>query len=396
MAFGPANPRKWNTLSHYVSVKTAYEAISSGDMRYVMPDDRKGIESTTLDHARKMLDFIASKEIGICCFDDDIFPDRLKDIYNPPSVLFYLGDISIIDSSVVVSCVGTKAPSEYSVKVSDRICFDLAKSGVIIASGFAVGLDSVAHNGAIKAGGKTVAVLPCGILHDYPKENAKAKQLVAEHGAVISEYFPADKATTYNFRSRNRLLSGIGLGTLVLQAGAKSGALSTASFAISQGKDIFCIPPHELYDDEYSGVIGLIRDGAIPVFDARDILNEYYTAYAHKLNPNSEVFNRRADSPLFAKTEKPASKPSAEPSKKKSPAKKKAPKPEAEKPRLMDTGSMPESQRLIYEFLADNGAQLLDAIFDALGSKISAIESELTDMELDGIIRALPGNRFSI
>lgn len=392
MAYGPANPRKWNMLSHYESVKSAYEAISSGDLRYVMPDDRKGIESTTLAHAKKLLDYTLKKEISICCYDDEIFPNRLRDIFNPPSVLFYLGDITIIDESVVITCVGTKKPDEYSVAVSERICHDLAKSGVVIASGFAVGLDSVAHNSAIKAGGKTVAVLPCGILCDYPKENSKSKQLIAENGAVISECLPGDKALAHYFRLRNRILSGIGLGTLVLQAGAASGALSTASFALSQGKDIFCIPPHELYNDSYSGVIGLIRDGAIPVFEARDILNEYYSTYAHKLNPNSGIFSRRSDSGLFAKQDIPKPKPSA----KKTSAESEEVSRPAEKPKLMDTEALPKAQRLIYEYLADNGAQLLDAIFDALGSEIPDLESELTDMEIDGIIRALPGNRFSI
>ncbi len=392
MAYGPANPRKWNMLSHYKSVKAAYEAISSDDLRYVMPDDRRSVASTSIEQAQKLLDYTLKKEIGICCYDDGIYPERLKDIYNPPSVLFYLGDITVIDESVVVTCVGTKKPDEYSVAVSERICHDLAKAGVVIASGFAVGLDSVAHNSAIKAGGKTVAVLPCGILCDYPKENSKAKQLIAENGAVISECLPADKAFSYYFRLRNRILSGIGLGTLVLQAGATSGALSTASFALSQGKDIFCIPPHELYNDDYSGVIGLIRDGAVPVFEARDVLNEYYSAYAHKLNPNSEIFNRRADSGLFAKQD--TSKP--KPAPKKSPAKSEEVSRPVEKPKLMDTQEMPQAQRLIYEYLAENGAQLLDAIFDAIGSEIPDLESELTDMEIDGIIRALPGNRFSI
>ncbi|MBQ8395800.1 MAG: hypothetical protein IJX54_02245, partial [Oscillospiraceae bacterium] len=137
---------------------------------------------------------------------------------------------------------------------------------------------------------------------------------------------------------------------------------------------------------------GLIRDGAIPVFEARDILNEYFSTYAHKLNPNSGIFSRRSDSGLFAKQDTPKPKPSP----KKAYSESEEVSRPAEKPKLMDTEALPKAQRLIYEYLADNGAQLLDAIFDALGSEIPDLESELTDMEIDGIIRALPGNRFSI
>ncbi len=387
LAFGPANPRKWNLLSHYDSVKTAYDKISSGNLSFVTPQDKEKVSSATIEQAQKIIDYCDEKEIKIYSFDDEHFPNRLREIYNPPSVLFVMGDITDLDNTIVITAIGTKKPSEYSISVTSKICGELAHAGVTIASGFTVGLDSVAHRSAMKAGGKTIAVLPCGILHDYPKENAKAKRVIAEHGAIISEYFPGEKASTINFHNRNRILSGIGLGTLVLQAGRKSGTLSTASFALSQGRDIFCIPPHELYNDDYAGVISLIRDGAIPVFDAKDVLNEYYSIYAHKLNPEADVLKHRVSGLLTEPENKSAKKNPAEKPKKEEP-----PKPQK---RTLPEGLEGDSLR-VCEYLADNGAVLIDELADVLEIDITDLEMLLTDLELDGHIRSLPGNRFSI
>ncbi len=403
IAFGPANSRKWNLLSHYDSAKTAYDKISSGDLTHVTPPDKDRVLSATIEQAQKLIEYCEKKEIQIYSFDDDIYPDRLREIYNPPSVLFVIGDISGLDETVVISCVGTKKPSDYSVDIASRICYDLAKSGVTIASGFTVGLDSIAHKSAIKAGGKTIAVLPCGLLYDYPKENAKSKSVIAKFGAVISEYFPDEKASSLYFHARNRILSGLGLGTLVLQAGSKSGALSTASFALTQGRDIFCIPPHELYNDDYAGATNLIRDGAIPVFDALDILNEYYSIYAHKLNPESDVLKLRSASGLFAREDSSAPKKSvAKKQKTKEEPKQTTPTESEVKPEAKTSKSRTAPENLdgislkVWEYLADNGAVLADELSDALDIDITELEMLLTDLELDGSIRSLPGNRFSI
>ncbi len=395
IAFGPANPRKWNLLSHYDSVKSAYDKIISGDLSHVAPQDKEKVTSATLSQAEKLISYCNEKDVKVYSFDDDAYPDRLREIYNPPSVLFVLGDITGLDDTVIISCVGTKTPSDYSVDITYQICHDLAKAGVTVASGFTIGLDSIAHKAAIKAGGKTIAVLPCGVLHDYPKENSKAKQIIAKNGAVISEYFPGERVSTAYFRARNRILSGIGLGTLVTQAGATSGALSTASFALSQGRDIFCIPPHELFNEAYAGVNNLIRDGAISVFEAKDILNEYYSIYAHKLNPEAYVFRRRLASGLFSNEDN--TDPKLQKSKKTS-AKQK-PKTEAE-PQKPQNRTAPEDLNgtalKIWEYLAENGAVLQDELCDALEIEITELEMLLTDLELDGHVRSLPGNRFSI
>lgn len=380
LAFGPANPRKWNALSRYGSISEAYEGITSSDAAGILPQDVKTVSAANMEKVAKLEELCKSKGISICCFGDSDYPQRLKEIYNPPSVLFYTGDISGIDDNIVLTVVGTKNPSEYSVDVGRRIVSELASCGVRIASGFTVGLDSVAHSSALKAGGITYAVLPCGLLCDYPKENSEAKPVITSHGALISEYFPGDGVTSLNFRARNRVLSGIGLGTLVLQAGKRSGALSTASFALSQGRDIFCIPPHELFNDSYAGVIGLIRDGAKPVFDSDDILCEYTGIYPHKLQAkpsNKNTVKKNVDQ----KSPKMASEPSQAELK--------------EITEATEAYGLEGTKKQIYEYIREHGDTHLDQLAVGIGD-IYEIEALLTELELDGLIHSLPGNRFSI
>lgn len=389
IAFGPANTRKWDTMSHYDSVRQAYEDISRGNMRYVMPQDVRSVKSAKIEQAIKLFEYCKNKRINIYCLEDDKYPERLKEIYNPPSVLFCVGNIGIINESVVIACVGTRSPSDYSVNITTRICAELADSGIVIASGNALGLDSAAIKAAAGAGGRAVSVLPCGLLYDYPKDSAGIKRTVAANGAVISEFFPDDKPSSLSFLARNRILAGISMGTLITQAGKKSGALNTASFALSQGRDIFCIPPHELYSDDYAGVTGLIRDGAIPVFDSRDVLNEYYSVYSHRLNHNSTVLGQKSTEGVFS--EKP--KKTAVNPRPRKPA-------EDEKPakvevKIINTDGMSDEKKKIIEFVSGNGAVHFDDIA-SLSDWSQDIETILTELELEGFIMSVSGNRYVI
>lgn len=389
IAFGPANSRKWNTMSHYASVEEAYKSISRGNLKYVMPQDVRGVKSADIERAQKLAEYCESKRINIYCFDDDKYPAALRAIYNPPSVLFAAGDISVINNSVVLACVGTRSPSEYSVNVTERICSELAGAGVVIASGMAPGLDSVALKAGIKAGGKVASVLPCGLFYDYPKNGAAFKRAVSRSGVVISQFFPNEPSLGVNFHSRNRVLSGISMGTLVTQAGEKSGALSTASFALGHGRDIFCIPPHELFNSEYAGVIGLIRDGAIPVFGARDVLNEYHSVYSHKLNYNSTGLRLKSSEGVFSEKPKKATG-SPKPRKPAEEA-----KPDKVEIKIIDTDGMSDEKKKIIEFVSENGAVHFDDIA-ALSDWSEDVETMLTELELDGCIKSLSGNRYTI
>lgn len=215
--------------------------------------------------------------------DDAEYPKRLLEIPDYPAILFVWGDKSVLQDEVLISIVGTRKASGYSVRVTEALAKRLALSGVTVVSGGALGVDSASHWGAVSANGKTIAVLGCGLGCDYLKENEALRREVSKHGAVITEYFPFTPASKTTFPMRNRIISGISLGTVVIEAGERSGSLITARLALEQGRDVFAVPG-DIISSAFTGTNRLIHDGAKPVFSALDILEEYYYNYSQKLN----------------------------------------------------------------------------------------------------------------
>jgi DNA processing protein len=202
------------------------------------------------------------------------FPKRLGNIYCPPHILYMGGNLGQIDEELCIAIVGTRKYTEYGKEVAFDLGYNLAREGVVVISGLARGIDTVAIQGALDAGGKTVAVLGCGVNVPYPPENANLMRAVAKHGAVISEYPPFTEPYSGNFPQRNRIISGLSLGVVVAEAPQKSGALITASFALDQGRDVFAIPGN-VNSIQSEGANRLLYDGARMVRNAQDILLEY-------------------------------------------------------------------------------------------------------------------------
>ena len=303
-AFGPGNNRIWEVLSHFNNDPiVAYKALRDGKSEYITKSESKAICNTFFESMYDLMDYCNMNKYHVISIDDERYPQRLKEIFNPPAVLFCMGDPSFINNEVVLTVVGTRNPSAYSMKFAEKICNELVDSGVVLASGFALGIDSAAHRAALKANSRTVAVLGCGLNVNYPTKNADIKKVIAVHGAVITEFFPGTRPEGKNFPQRNRILSGISLGTLVVEASQRSGALITADFAMNQGRDVFCVPPADLFDQRYAGVIRLIREGAIPTFSHLDVLFEYYENFSHKLVSVNPFSNYSSEDEFF--NEKP-------------------------------------------------------------------------------------------
>lgn len=207
-----------------------------------------------------------------CVLDSD-YPYLLNQIYDPPPFLFVHGDPGLLHQAAV-AVVGTRRPTEYARTVTEKLCSDLAASGIIVISGLARGVDTVAHEATLRAGGKTVAVLGCGIDRVYPPENRDLQRRITDTGAVISEYFIGDKPEAGNFPRRNRIISGLSPGTVIVEAGSKSGALITGAFALDQNREVFAVPG-EITNPWCSGTNAMIRDGrAKLVQTVEDILCE--------------------------------------------------------------------------------------------------------------------------
>lgn len=221
-------------------------------------------------------------------YDDPHYPERLRSIFNPPAVLYVDGELPDIDNSIVIGIVGTRRASDYAVKAADVMSRGIAERGAIVASGGALGVDTAAHNGAMLAGGKTIAVLGCGLGTKYLMENKPLRDAVVKNGALITEFKPFTPASKYTFPIRNRIISGISLGVLVVEASVKSGSLITANYALEQGKDVFALPC-SILDPAFAGTNKLIDDGAIVATKPLDLLYPYAEEYGVKIDEVKSV-----------------------------------------------------------------------------------------------------------
>lgn len=306
--FGVGNNKIWEYYKGFPNVETACRELYYND-----GGDAKLSESE-LAAAKRIKPEAMSEIVRIChekgwsiiTIDDEGYPERLRYIYNPPTLLFVWGSLDGLDEELAITVVGARKASPYSIAVSEKICGDLASVGVTLVSGFAVGIDRTAHSAALKYRTKTIAVLGSAIDYDYPKNTMALKQKIAQNGAVVSEFFPGTRPNPGNFPQRNRILAALGNGTLVVEASPKSGSLITVERTLDVGNEVFCVPPANLFEERYSGVIKLIRDGARPVFSYTDVLYEYYARFSNKLNGIApyETISSRMEDTIFAETKK--------------------------------------------------------------------------------------------
>jgi len=263
-------------LSHYGAPEKVYSADSSDYKKVegIKSSDISGLMKKNLEPAEKILASCADIGCRIICLSDAEYPERLRNIFGPPSVLYVRGYLPVIDDEPVFAVVGTRTCSSYGLKFAENTCNRLARSGFIITTGLAKGIDSAAARGALRGGGRVVGVIGSGLDVVYPPENKNLFDEVAASGAIISEYPPGSPALATHFPARNRIISGLSLGVAVIEAPKKSGALITAARALEQGRDVFALPGN-VDSVNSEGTNLLLREGAIPLLSAEDILNEY-------------------------------------------------------------------------------------------------------------------------
>lgn len=277
-----------------------YERRISGAFT-VKQIERLGEE--TLERAQGILDTCERYAITVLTPDDARYPRLLRQLSNYPCVLYVRGDAGALEAACPIAVVGARQASDYAVQATHALSYTLAKAGMTVISGGALGIDSAAHRAAIEAGGKTICYMGCGFGVRYLMENSGLRREIAGHGALVSEFPPGTPAGKSTFPVRNRLISGSSLGTLVVEAGVKSGSLITAKDARELGRDVFAVPGNIL-TSTFEGANQLIRDGAKPVFSARDILEEYSARMPGRIDMSA------ADMPLSrAAEEQTASRP---------------------------------------------------------------------------------------
>lgn len=205
-------------------------------------------------------------------FQDKDYPVNLRYIYQPPSTIYLRGEL-LLEDNIAIAIVGSRKATDYGLRNAERLGFELASRGVTVVSGLARGIDTAAHKGALRARGRTIAVLGSGLDVIYPPENKKLAEAITQYGAVISEFTPDAPPTRYNFPQRNRIISGLALGVVIVEAAKRSGSLITADFALEQGREVFALPG-EIGSFTSEGTHNLIKQGAKLVQSIDDIIDE--------------------------------------------------------------------------------------------------------------------------
>jgi DNA processing protein len=298
--------------------------------------------------------------------DDAVYPENLKNIVDPPIVLYVKGELKEQDK-LSIAIVGSRRASFYGLSSAEKFAAALSACGLTVVSGMARGVDSYAHKGALKAGGRTIAVIGSGFAQIYPPENKKLAQEVAQNGAVVSE-FPIDaKPLRENFPRRNRVISGLSLGTLVVEAARNSGALITADFALEQGREVFALPGK--IDSETSfGTNQLIKQGAKLVSDVEDIIEELNLSNCGNFALDGRLEKTAgASSACFGVEIAPVSAENCE---------------------------LTAEESLLYNSLSGEPLHL-DDIAGRLGLGIPQILNTLLNLEMKKLIRQLPGKQFA-
>jgi DNA processing protein len=237
----------------------------------------------------KIIKTLETEEIECLTLSDESYPRLLKQIYDPPICLFIKGKLGT--NNIFLSIVGSRKNSLYGKQITEKISHELAQRNISIVSGLAFGIDSIAHRSCLKAKGKTIAVLGSGLHKNfiYPKEHYElAKEVVASGGALISEYPPETKGDFFTFPRRNRIIAGISTATLIIEAQKKSGALTTANFALENGREIFCIPQN-INSLTSEGTNELLKNGANLVTSSDDILDALNLQLEKKCVKNNKI-----------------------------------------------------------------------------------------------------------
>lgn len=282
---GAGNPRSHKILELYDDIAQFYDDCKNKCFKKGLSFTEKEVRlfyETDLSDIKYVFEAYNRYHTQYITIEDELYPKYLKNIDNPPLVLFVVGDISRLDDELLITVVGTRKETLYGKRACELICSELCVSGFSIVSGLANGGDTTAHITAIKCGARTYGFLACGIDVDYPYGKAGLKNAIYKKGAIITEFLPGERPIARNFHIRNRLMSGISDGTLVVESPSGSGTLITAHSAAYQGKDVFAVPAGIFWLNS-RGIIELLQDGAKPVKDGLDIIEEYLMRYPEKI-----------------------------------------------------------------------------------------------------------------
>ena len=333
----------------------------------------KLLENHDLAPADRILADCQRLDIRLLTLSDAAYPGRLKNIYDPPALLYCKGRLPLLDDLLCVAAVGTRDCTPYGVACAEKLGFGLASGGAAVVSGLAKGIDAAAIRGALRAGGVTVGVVGNGLDVYYPHESRYLYEDVASAGVLLSEYPPGTEPASGHFPVRNRIISGLSLAALVVEAPEKSGALITAATALEQGRDVFAVPG-PIDAPASVGCNRLIRDGAGLVSDASDILREYEGRFALNLKESREQPETLGYQARMAPEPKPVA------------------------PTLSlrhSDAELTDDQIAVLKALSDTEPMQVDDLTELVEIPTRRVLSALTVLEIDQYVAQHPGKRYT-
>lgn len=380
-ALGAGSPRINDIVACFETAEHFYAEKKTGfrHVEFLTAPEKQKLIDASLSDALRLKERTLDKGYRILTPDQKEYPNRLRNIYAMPAVLYIDGTLAGLDDNVAITLVGARKCSDYGRTVAADLGRGLARMGAVVITGMARGIDGAAHEAALLAGGSTVAVLGCGLDIVYPPEHMTLRRETPKRGAVISEFPLGAKPEGFHFPIRNRLMSALSLGVVVVEGELSSGSLITANYALEQGKDVFAVPGSVL-SGLSKGPFRLLQAGAIPVSCAGDILEEYRYRYAAKIDWRVPVEQNKRE------------KPSAESRLKKAdlaqpvvPIRKKRDLPP----------ECDENIRKIYEVLSEIPINA-DEIAARTQKNPAEVLTALSELEIMGYISANAGKRFCI
>ena len=385
----------------YFADSSAFDHIEG-----LSPEGKDALREKDLIPAEETLSFCQREKIHLLTIRDTAYPVRLKNIADPPVLLYYKGTLPDLDGNPVIGVVGTRKASAYGLTAAKRMGYQIGRCGGIVVSGMAYGIDGMAMSGALTAGQTTVGVLGCGVDIVYPASNRALFRDTENYGCILSEFAPGTPPAKWTFPKRNRIIAGLSCGVLVVEAPEVSGALITARQALDQGRDVFVVPGN-IDLPTFVGSNRLLRDGAIPVSSGWDVLSEYQALYPDKIRKDTSPSAQTAypDEVLRASaSEKPAARVAQTG---KIPEKKQSPKEKSYK-KVIDKGDNPpyidlndilpklSQQEAAIVSALKNGERLVDDVIAETGLTTGKLLASLTMLELKGVICRHPGKRVSL
>ena len=396
LALGFNNPKVGSLNKLYDDITFFY---SKGEREWrfcgILSDkDINRLSKIKLESADRVIKRCNQLGYSVLAIDDEKFPKSLLNIYAPPAVIYIEGNLPDIDNRLSIGIVGTRRATKYGLDNSYKIGYALSKYGVTIVSGGALGVDCASHRGSLAADGVTVCVRGCGINCEYLKKNAEMRRAITKRGAVISEYPPDEEPKKYYFPARNRIISALSDGVLIIEAGKISGSLITANLALEQGKEVFALMGNNSPQNEGSN--NRIKEGsAIPVTDFMDILNAFDNLYATDESVDFDNISIEDIEAIPVKGKSPSmNKPKTfkNINKDKNTIENIIDNSDREIKHRTDLDLNPTAQR-VYDYISNEPVHIDDMVSD-LNIPVYKVLVALTELEIKHAVKALQGRRY--